>query len=153
MHVASFDQLDNATLYALLRLRVDVFVVEQDCAYPELDGRDTEPGTRHVWLTGSDGEPVAYLRILREPGADRIGRVCVAKHARGAGHAERLMDAALREVGDRECVLDAQTYLVGFYERLGFSVAGPEFDDDGIPHVPMVRAGSRSDPGPGAAGR
>src|SRR5690606_7197202 len=78
LHVAAFADLDAATLYALLRLRVDVFVVEQRCPYPELDGRDTEPATRHLWLELSR-TPVAYLRILAEPdGAARIGRVVVA---------------------------------------------------------------------------
>ena len=85
LHVAAFDQLSAATLYGLLRLRMQVFIVEQRCPYQDLDGRDTEPGTRHVWLD-DDGSPQAYLRILAEPdGADRIGRVCVAPAARGTG--------------------------------------------------------------------
>lgn len=143
LHVAPFDDLDTRTLYELLRLRVDVFVVEQKCAYPELDGRDTEPATRHVWLS-RDGAPVAYLRILAEPGGvARIGRVVVAPDARGGGAAGRLMDAALDEIGDRPSVLDAQAYLVRFYERYGFVATGPEFLEDGIPHVPMARAGTR----------
>lgn len=136
--MAAFDELDTTTLYALLRLRVDVFVVEQACPYPELDGRDLEPGTRHLWLD-RDGAPIAYLRLLIEPDHPRIGRVCVAKHARGGGHAARLMDAALDLVGDQPCVLDAQSYLVDFYARYGFSPTGPEYVDDGIPHVPMAR--------------
>jgi ElaA protein len=133
-------ELDPAVLYALLRLRVDVFVVEQRCAYPELDGRDTEPQTRHVWAE-HDGVPVAYLRILEQPGgAARIGRVCVAAPARGAGLARELMVHALDLVGPRECLLDAQSYLVGFYAALGFTATGPEYvDEDGIPHVPMRR--------------
>jgi len=136
---ATFGELDTATLYALLRFRVDVFVVEQRCAYPELDGRDTEPGTIHRWI--ADGEAIAaYLRVLEEPdGAARIGRVAVAPHARGTGLAGRLMLDALEYLGDRPCVLDAQTYLSGFYARLGFAVTGPEFLEDGIPHVPMRR--------------
>lgn len=139
LHVAPFDDLDTRTLYELLRLRVDVFVVEQKCAYPELDGRDTEPATRHVWLS-RDGAPVAYLRILAEPGGvARIGRVVVAPGARGGGAAGRLMDAALDEIGDRPSVLDAQAYLVRFYERYGFVATGPEFLEDGIPHVTMRR--------------
>ena len=141
LHVAGFAQLEAATLYALLRLRVDVFVVEQRCPYPELDGRDTEPSTVHFWLA-EGAAPVAYLRLLAEPdGVARIGRVAVAKRARGAGLAGRLMAAALERVGERECVLDAQTPLVDFYSRLGFVVTGPEYLEDGIPHVPMRRAG------------
>jgi ElaA protein len=147
LHVAGFDELSAGTLYALLRLRVDVFVVEQRCPYPELDGRDTEPGTRHVWLASEggtgDGTPLAYLRILDEPdGTARIGRVCVAATARGAGLAGRLMRATLDLLGTRRSVLDAQTYLAGFYAGLGYEQVGPEFVEDGIPHVPMRRQGS-----------
>jgi len=139
LHVASFADLDTRTLYDLLRLRVDVFVVEQKCAYPELDGRDTEPRTRHVWLS-RDGAPVAYLRILADPGdVARIGRVVVTAAARGTGASGRLMVAALEEIGDRPSVLDAQAHLVGLYERYGYAVTGPEFLEDGIPHVPMAR--------------
>src|SRR6266581_866139 len=66
LHVAAFAEVPPATLYALLQLRVQVFIVEQRCPYQDLDGRDTDPGTRHVWL--ADGEvPLAYLRILAEP--------------------------------------------------------------------------------------
>jgi ElaA protein len=137
--VAPFAELSAETLYALLRLRVDVFVVEQNCPYPELDGRDLEPGTRHVWLADGD-RPVAYLRILADgPERARIGRVCVAPAARGGGHARRLMTAALELIGDRPCVLDAQAHLVDFYAGFGFRRTGPEYLEDGIPHVPMAR--------------
>jgi ElaA protein len=142
LHAATFGELDVTTLYALLRLRVDVFVVEQHCAYAELDGRDAEPDATHLWLTADgDPTPVAYLRILSEPdGSARIGRVAVAPVARGAGLARRLMEAALSRVGGRACILDAQAHLAEFYRGLGFAVAGPEFLEDGIPHVPMRRA-------------
>ncbi len=136
----SFSELDAATLYALLRLRVDVFVVEQHCPYPELDGRDTEPATRHLWLGASPEQPRSYLRLLADPdGSVRIGRVCTAGDARGAGLTRRLMQAALSLIGDRPCVLDAQSYLVGFYQSFGFTTDGPEYVEDGIPHVPMRR--------------
>jgi ElaA protein len=136
LHACGFAALDPTTLYALLRLRVDVFVVEQSCAYPELDGRDTEPGTWHVWADG--GRPVAYLRVLSEAdGSYRIGRVCVAAGHRGAGLAGLLMDEALRLTAGRRVVLDAQSYLRDWYERFGFSVCGPEFVEDGIAHLPM----------------
>ncbi|MBQ1051329.1 GNAT family N-acetyltransferase [Micromonospora sp. C51] len=139
LHSAGFAELDARTFHDLVRLRVDVFVVEQECAYPEIDGRDVEPGTRHLWLA-HDGAPVAYLRILADPGGvARIGRVVVAPEARGAGHAGRLMTAALAEIGDRPCVLDAQSHLVDFYTRHGFMVSGPEYVEDGIPHTPMRR--------------
>lgn len=139
LHVASFADLDTRTLHDLLRLRVDTFVVEQKCAYPELDGRDTEPATRHVWLS-RDGAPVAYLRILADPGGvARIGRVVVNVSERGTGASGRLMAAALEEIGDRPSVLDAQAHLVRLYARYGYAATGPEFMDYGIPHVPMAR--------------
>ena len=135
-----FEELDAATLYGLLRLRCDVFVVEQHCAYPELDGRDVEPDTVHVWLE-HDGAPAAYLRVLAEPGGGaRIGRVCTAKAHRGAGLASRLLSAALDEIGpDRRCVLDAQTDAIRIYERFGFTPIGPTYVEDGIEHLPMCR--------------
>ncbi|PWU49516.1 GNAT family N-acetyltransferase [Micromonospora sp. S4605] len=139
VRAARFADLDARTFHDLLRLRIDVFVVEQRCPYPELDGRDVEPGTRHLWLE-HDGVPLAYLRILADPdGVARIGRVVVAAEARGGGHAGRLMTAALAEVGDRPCVLEAQSHLVDFYARHGFTVSGPEYVEDGIPHTPMRR--------------
>jgi len=139
-HVAAFAELDPTTLYALLRLRGDVFVVEQACAYPELDGRDLEVASRHVWLTEEpDGPPIAYLRVLDDAGVARIGRVCVDRAHRGVGHASTLMAAALEIVGRRAAVLDAQTYATSVYERAGFVADGPEYVEDGIPHIPMRR--------------
>ncbi|WP_329008005.1 GNAT family N-acetyltransferase [Micromonospora rifamycinica] len=139
VQVARFADLDPYTLHDLLRLRIDVFVVEQDCPYPELDGRDVEPDTRHVWLV-RDGVVLAYLRILADPGGvARIGRVVVAPTARGGGLAGRLMTEALRLVGDQPCVLAAQAHLAGFYAGHGFAVTGPEYVEDGIPHLPMRR--------------
>ena len=135
------DELDIATLYALLRLRVEVFVVEQACPYPELDGRDLDPSTEHLWLApqGAPTTVLSYLRLLRDGDTYRIGRVCTVRHARGTGLAAVLMRAALDAIGGAPCVLDAQTYLAGFYAAHGFSVAGEEFMEDGIPHVPMRR--------------
>jgi ElaA protein len=138
LRTAHFAELDPTTLYALLRLRVDVFVVEQNCPYPELDGRDVERGTVHLWLQ-HDQTPASYLRILSDPGAARIGRVCTATAHRGQGLSGRLLAAALELIGDRPSVLDAQAHLAGFYARFGFAVTGPRFVEDGIPHVPMRR--------------
>jgi ElaA protein len=139
LYVATPDSLDVPTLYALLHLRHDVFVVEQQCPYRELDGRDLEPGTRHIWIGPSREEPLAYLRLLAEPdGSARIGRVCTAGPARGAGLSSQLMVATLELIGEgTPCVLDAQSYLVDFYKRFGFAVAGDEYVEDGIAHVPM----------------
>ncbi|HLT09312.1 MAG TPA: GNAT family N-acetyltransferase [Micromonosporaceae bacterium] len=147
-NVASFAELDTRTLHDLLKLRCDVFVVEQQCPYPDIDGRDIDPDTSHLWFADeTTGEPVAYLRIVREAdGTARIGRVCTAAKARGAGLAGRLMATALELVGpEPECVLDAQSYLVDFYAGFGFAVAGPEYVEDGIPHTPMRRERSRRD--------
>ena len=141
VRVAAFDELDTATAYALWRLRQEVFVVEQDCPYLDLDGRDLEAGTRHLWVADAD-HPVGYLRLLEDAGCARIGRVVVAGDHRGRGLAEVLMRRALDLVGDRVSVLDAQSHLSGWYERFGYVATGPEFLDDGIPHVPMQRPGA-----------
>jgi ElaA protein len=169
IHTASFADLDARTGYLLWQLRQRVFVVEQQCFYLDLDGRDLEPETRHLWIE-EDGLPVAYLRLLTERATDqpatgestraesapesatghadgqeglRIGRVLVAEGHRGRGLAERLMRAALKVVDGRPCRLDAQSYLVDWYRRLGFEPSGEEFLEDGIPHVPMSQS-SRS---------
>jgi len=132
-------ELTADVLYALLKLRVDVFVVEQECPYPELDGRDLSPDTGHFWWPAS-GEPQGYLRLLSEPtGGWRIGRVCTAKDARGSGLGARLMAAAMARVGDADVVLDAQTYAQEFYGRFGFVAEGEPFDEDGIEHITMRR--------------
>jgi ElaA protein len=131
--------IDSATLYRILALRVDVFVVEQHCAYPELDGRDLDPATRLVWASRGD-EVLATLRLLFEPdGTARIGRVATAADARGSGLAAALMDRALELAGPATVELHAQSYLVDWYGRFGFEVCGAEFLDDGIPHTPMRR--------------
>jgi len=149
-----FEDLDARTAYEVWRLRQDVFVVEQECPYPDLDGRDVEPGTRHLTLE-VDGELAGYLRILDDAargsgtssgtgprtGTARIGRVLLARAFRGRGLADRLMEAALEEIGDRPSRLDAQVPLAGWYASYGYVVTGPEFLDDGIPHVPMARPG------------
>jgi len=131
-------------MYRILELRVDVFVVEQRCPYPELDGRDLEPTALWVWAD-TDGEISATLRILRDcEGRARIGRVATAPAQRSAGLASMLMRRALDEIGPGvEILLDAQAYLESWYSRFGFLRAGPEFVDDGIPHVPMA-LGERS---------
>ncbi|MGH3368550.1 MAG: GNAT family N-acetyltransferase [Nocardioidaceae bacterium] len=133
---ASFEELDARTGYLLWQLRESVFVVEQHCAYAELDGRDLEPGTRHLWVEQA-GRPVGYLRVLVDPDGMRLGRVLVAPGHRGRGIAGRLVRAARDVVGDRPCRLDAQAHLVDWYRGQGFETCGAEFLDDGIPHVPM----------------
>ncbi|HSV41437.1 MAG TPA: GNAT family N-acetyltransferase [Nocardioidaceae bacterium] len=120
-------------------LRSAVFVVEQDCAYQDLDGRDREPGTRHVWVS-DDGRPVAYLRILDDSDHARIGRVVVAATHRGRGFADDLMVAALAAIGERPSSLEAQSHLEKWYERFGYARSGDDYVEDGIPHTPMSKA-------------
>src|SRR5215218_4274173 len=104
--------LTVAEVYGLCRLRVDVFVVEQECPYPELDGRDLEPATEHLWFE-SEGVPVATLRVL-DDGAERaIGRVATAAGWRSRGLAARLMEEALASYGHGPLHLGAQAYLEG----------------------------------------
>ncbi|GAA1612965.1 GNAT family N-acetyltransferase [Nocardia ninae] len=132
--------LDTATLYQLLKLRVEVFVVEQKCAYPELDGLDLLPETRHFWLD-DEGEVIATLRLLEEHHdgvkSFRIGRLCTVVPARGHGYTTRLLQAALAEVGEATVRLNAQSYLVDMYAKHGFKPDGEEFDEDGVLHIPM----------------
>lgn len=148
VHDKLLADVGSQELLALLRLRCDVFVVEQQCAYPEIDEHDAEPSTRHIWLAPTD-EPavvVSYLRVI-DPvdgrsaatvAPQRVGRVVTAPAWRGQGLSRRL----LRHVLDRHpgpTVLDAQSHLRAFYEGLGFGVVGAEFIEDGIPHLPMAR--------------
>ncbi|WP_129338080.1 GNAT family N-acetyltransferase [Cellulomonas endophytica] len=156
LHRSALADLPPATLYALLRLRVDVFVVEQACAYPELDGRDLEPGAELLWAE-EDGAVLGTLRVLHDPdGALRIGRVATAAAARSRGVAAALMAAALERCADldpgADVVLGAQAHLSGWYGRFGFVESGPRYDEDGIPHVPMRRAAPAPTAGAEAAG-
>jgi ElaA protein len=136
VRVLAFDDLDARTAYDVWRLRQDVFVVEQDCPYPDLDGRDVEEGTRHVLLRDGD-ELMGYARVLDEGDVWRIGRVVLTRQARGRGLADPLLETALQVCPGRPVVMSAQSPLREWYERFGFAVDGPEFLDDGIPHLPM----------------
>ena len=133
-----FADLSPYTLYALLRLRIAVFAVEQHCVYQDLDGRDTEPETWHGWVEDG-GEVVACLRVLGAPGSEVIGRVVTAPGHRDRGLARALMTAALERCA-RPVRIEAQTYLLGWYAAFGFAPCGPEYLEDGIPHTPMVLA-------------
>jgi ElaA protein len=145
-----FEQLDPHRLYALLRLRVDVFVVEQACPYPELDGRDLHPQALHL-LGERAGQLVACARLL-PPGlgfeGPAIGRVVVTASARGIGFAHRLMERAIAHCQQRwpahAVYLGAQSHLQGFYAAHGFEVCSEPYLEDGIPHVDMRRAESGS---------
>ncbi|WP_153504235.1 GNAT family N-acetyltransferase [Cumulibacter manganitolerans] len=139
LHVKTIDEMTARELHDVLRLRVDVFVVEQACPYPEIDGRDADPSTRHLWIDGADGV-AATIRLLDDGDQARIGRVATAPQHRGRGHARRLVEAAIALSAARPIVLDAQSHLRGWYGALGFVVDGPEFVEDGIAHLPMRRA-------------
>ncbi|WP_084468253.1 GNAT family N-acetyltransferase [Actinokineospora inagensis] len=144
LHSALGPDLSAADLYALLKLRVDVFVVEQDCPYPDLDGRDLLPDTIHVWWQPG-AEPLACLRVLGAPGTERrVGRVCTAAQARGAGLGSRLMAAAIDHLGPDPSVLDAQLPAQSLYARFGYEPQGAPFLEDGIEHVRMRRPGQSS---------
>jgi ElaA protein len=134
--------LDPVLLYRLLELRVAVFVVEQRAAYPELDGRDVEPGAELLWAE-EDGVVLGTARVLHDPAELRIGRVATAAAARGRGVASALMAQAVARcvelAPESPIVLDAQEHLAPWYGRFGFAVDGERFLEDDIPHVPMRR--------------
>lgn len=137
VHDAAFSELDPGTLYEILRLRTDVFVVEQGCVFGDLDGRDREPTCRHLWIE-RDGSLLGYARILREAdGSSQIGRVVTRTEVRDQRIGVRLMREALTRV-DGLVVLKAQARLAGWYGQFGFATEGPEFMWDGISHVRMT---------------
>lgn len=141
---AATAQLDARTLYGILALRAAVFVVEQDCVYLDPDGRDLEPDARQLWIE-QDGVVTATLRLLRDAdGTARIGRVATTPGARGAGLAAALLRRALELVPEATVVLGAQRYLEHWYAQFGFVRDGADYDEDGIPHLPMrlPRAGT-----------
>lgn len=127
-------------LYALLRLRAEVFVVEQNCPYQDLDGNDQK--AVHVYAL-QDSEVVACLRVfLKKDGNATIGRVVTSKKVRGAGLGKALMFEGIRcarkMYPGHKCVIHAQCYAIGFYEKCGFTVCSEEFPEDGIPHKEMM---------------
>ena len=151
--VKAFDELSARELHDILRLRTDVFVVEQECAYPEVDGLDLE--AVHAWLLDSGGATdgaesapyggiAAYIRVLPlhgEEGVAKIGRVVTARRGEGLGRRilEAAMDIARERLGAASAYLEAQVQAVGFYEGSGFAVTSEPFDDAGIMHVRMRR--------------
>ena len=139
-HVKRFHELTVDELYDLLKLRTDVFVVEQKCPYPELDGLDRE--ALHVWLSDEEGI-AACLRVM-DRGAESeyvsIGRVVAARRRQGLG--TRVLREGIRAAREYFCAehiyLEAQTYAQGLYEKQGFRAISEEFLLDGIPHVKML---------------
>lgn len=132
--------MNPVLLYELLRLRADVFVVEQKCVYPDLDGRDHEDDCLQVWACDGD-RVVAASRILREGDAVKVGRVVAHPDYRGTGVARRMFQFTLEQCEKSapgvEILLHAQAPLRRWYESFGFCVTGEAFLEDGIPHLPM----------------
>lgn len=144
-HIKPFHALGTMELHALFRLRSDVFVVEQQCVYADVDGLD--PDALHVLCCGEDGALLAYARILAPDahGVPHIGRVVVRPDMRGQGLARELMQRSIRACaeahGTAASAVEAQSHLEGFYKSLGYVRMAPDHILDGIPHVHMMRRG------------
>ena len=139
------NDLGKDQLYAVLRLRSEVFVVEQKCAYQDIDGQDLAGDTHHL-MAWQDNELLAYLRLLdpESQGGDVvIGRVIVSQAARGTGLGHQMLEEALERIEDiwpqTPIFLSAQAHLQEYYGRYGFVVAGEEYLEDDIPHIGMRR--------------
>ena len=142
----SFAQLSTEELYSLLRLRCEVFVVEQQCAYQDIDGRD--PRADHLLAWDSDGGLSGCLRVFGPDSADgcaRIGRIVTSPIHRKAGLGRWLVRQALDFVtgryGDVPVKISAQVYLERFYAEFSFARSSPDYLEDGIPHCDMLRLG------------
>ncbi|MDH4571343.1 GNAT family N-acetyltransferase [Salinicola acroporae] len=138
-------ELDPAGLYTLLSLREAVFVVEQQCAYQELDGRDLAASTHHLQVLAAN-QLAATLRLLVPDPVDQpasIGRVVIHPAHRGGGLGHDLMRAALTRIESlwpgRSARLSAQAHLQAYYGRHGFEPIGDIYVEDGIPHIDMQR--------------
>ncbi len=144
-HTKTFDELSTLALFNILKLRQSVFVVEQQCAYPDID--DTDAVAQHMCGYAESGELLAYARLIK-PGVSypqaSIGRVVVCPSARGLRLGEVLMQQALIEMGrlypNQVIKIGAQEHLEKFYTRLGFERSSAMYMEDGIPHIHMLRA-------------
>jgi len=138
-----FSELNIKQLYDLLQLRSEVFVVEQDCVYQDIDGKDKQ--AIHV-LGYKDQNLVAYTRIFK-PGdyfkESSIGRVVVSEKERKYKYGYEIMKASINvvkeEYNKESIIISAQTYLKTFYNNLGFLEVGEEYLEDGIPHIKMKK--------------
>ncbi|MBT8299447.1 MAG: GNAT family N-acetyltransferase [Maribacter sp.] len=141
--VKKFEELTLSELYGILQLRAEVFVVEQDCAYQDLDNKDQK--ALHV-IGIKNNEVVAYSRIFRSGDYFKeasIGRVVVKNSERKYGYGYEIMNASIKVVNehfnDTSIHLSAQTYLKKFYNSLGFEQVGEGYLEDGIPHIGMQK--------------
>ena len=140
LHIKTFNELTVDELYALLRVRSEVFVVEQDCVYQDMDGDDKE--AIHVWIT--EGEKLVALARVCPAGVHlptiSIGRVITT--VRGKGYGKQVMlaaiDVAVEHFGATSIDIEAQEYAKGFYEGVGFKQTSDTFMLDGIPHIKMT---------------
>lgn len=141
---AHFNDLSVRDLYDIVALRTAVFIVEQNCPYQDTDGADSV--SHHLWTCGADGAIAAYLRIV-PPGAKyaepSLGRIATASACRRAGLGRTLVREGIARVeqtyGQRVIRIGAQRYLLRFYQELGFTSTGREYDEDAIPHTEMIR--------------
>ncbi|MNM54590.1 putative acyltransferase [compost metagenome] len=141
-HLKTFEELSNLELYRILKARTDIFVVEQNCPYPEVDGKD--PSCHHLFLE-DQGELIAYLRLL-PPGLSypeaSVGRFIVDASRRGTGLGRELLARGLAFIrdtsGDSGVKIQAQAYLQSFYASFGFIPVSEVYDEDGIPHLDML---------------
>lgn len=140
--VKSFQKLTKEELYDVLQLRSEVFVVEQDCVYQDLDGKDQK--ALHV-LGYENQKLVAYTRLFKANDYfdhASIGRVVVAKNKRHINYGIEIMTASIEAIHDifqqKTIKISAQSYLKNFYEKFGFKKVGEEYLEDGIPHVEMI---------------
>ena len=148
IQVKTYSELTKDELYRILQLRAEVFVVEQECAYLDVDGLDQK--AFHVIGTSANGI-CAYTRIFKagdyfdEPS---IGRVVVSRADRGKFFGKEIMEASLRFIDqhfeNRDTLISAQLYLRKFYEELGFLTEGEEYLEDDIPHIKMRRKNNTS---------
>ncbi len=141
--VKAYEMLTRDELYTLLQLRAEVFVVEQDCVYQDIDGKDDK--ALHV-LGYKNEHLVAYTRIFPPNTYFKeasIGRVVVKDTERMHKYGYDLMNASIKAIEDQYQVqtikISAQTYLMKFYNQLGFKKIGEEYLEDGIPHIGMIR--------------
>lgn len=137
-----FDDLSNRELYEILKARSAVFVVEQNCPYQDIDGKDVF--SYHLFIQRKDQSVAGCLRVFikeDEPDTAQIGRVVTTE--RGCGVGGRLLHAAVQMIEERctvsQIYLEAQTYAIGFYQKESFAVTSEPFLEDGIPHVQMRR--------------
>ena len=141
--VKSFDDLSKIELYKILRLRAEVFIVEQDCIYQDIDDKDQK--ALHVILK-KESEIIGYTRIFW-PGdyfdEASIGRVVISKKERHNCYGTDLMKASVNAIYEtiktKKIKISAQTYLKEFYNNLGFYEKGKEYFEDGIPHIAMLK--------------